>query len=132
MSQLRSNILRSKRGHEMTVICRGGPANRESAGHHASDGSSRGLAPGEACGTRAKRFGNWLRRLLRCETDDQCRSIQRGGLWGKRLGRWAMLFFVDVTLFVSNVIAAMIDQIQGYEAANTLFVDRWTAGPLVR
>ena len=130
MSDDASHIERSARGNEVTTIR---PRTRRSKDHTDSEGRRRSEPP--TCGpsnvergTAATGFGAWLRRLLRCETDEQCRLIQRGRIWTKRLGKWAMLFTVGLTLFFSDLIAAMIDQIQGYEAATTTFAYRWTAG----
>mgnify|MGYP003381862741 CR=1 FL=1 len=69
-----------------------------------------------------------IKRILRCESDDQCLRIQEGQLTLKRLGKWSVLFTVGTSFFISDLIAAVLDRLQGFEMVVTSFAYRWTFG----
>ena len=69
-----------------------------------------------------------VRRLLRCETESQCQRIQHGSIHLKRIGKWSVLFSIGITLFISDIIAMMLDSAQQVETVTSSFLYRWTAG----
>ena len=71
---------------------------------------------------------DWVRRVLRCETLEQCRRIQHGSLFFRRMGKWSVLATVGITLFISDCVAAITNILQQVEATTTSFVYRWTVG----
>lgn len=70
----------------------------------------------------------WIRKILRCDNLEHCRRIQHGSLFFRRLGKWSILASVGSTLFVSDCVAAVINELQNVEAATTSFLYRWTIG----
>lgn len=75
-----------------------------------------------------KGISDWICRILRCETIEQCRRIQHGSLLFRRLGKWSVLASVGTTLFISDCVAAVTNKLQHVEAATTSFMYRWTVG----
>jgi hypothetical protein len=70
----------------------------------------------------------WIRKILHCETIEQCRRIQRGSVLFRRLGKLCILASVGTTLFVGDCVAATIKRLQHVEAVTTTFLYRWTVG----
>lgn len=77
-----------------------------------------------------------LRQLLRCDTQDDCRRIQRGYLPLRRLGKWSVLFTGALVLLINDVIANCVNRIalqydhareQYYKITESVFY-RWTLG----
>ena len=71
---------------------------------------------------------NTVRRILRCESDLQCEHIQKGNIYLKRIGKWSILFSIGITLFISDIIALVLDSAQQVETVTSSFLYRWTAG----
>jgi hypothetical protein len=82
------------------------------------------------------RGGSFLRRLLRCETLEDCSRIQHGQLLLRRLGKWSILFTIGVTLVLNDYIARGIGLITSqystaqriYSQATDSVAYRWTFG----
>lgn len=50
-----------------------------------------------------------LRKILRCDTLEDCRRIQRGFLPLRRLGKWSALFTIAFMLLINEAIGLLID-----------------------
>lgn len=73
-----------------------------------------------------------LATLLRCDTLEDCRRIQRGYLPLRRLGKWSVLFTVAITILINDAIAYGIDRAtRGYQQMVDE-VDRVTGSVLYR
>jgi len=61
-------------------------------------------------------------QLLRCQTLDDCRRIQAGNVFLRRLGKYSVLFSIAITIFVNDLIARAIDNVTGqYESARSAY-----------
>ena len=71
----------------------------------------------------------YLKALFRCETDEQCRSIQKGSLFVKRLKQWSVMTSLGVFLFAGDLLSATIQYIESLEQKSrpNLFW-RWSVG----
>lgn len=86
-----------------------------------------------------KIFHSWVRspkgrffdplRLLGCETEEQCRAIQHGSMWVKRLKKWFVMTSLGAFLFAGDLLSATISYIETLEAkSRPNFLWRYSIG----
>ncbi|MBK1829050.1 hypothetical protein [Haloferula rosea] len=65
-----------------------------------------------------------LRKILRCDTIEDCRRIQRGFLPLRRLGKWSVLFTIALMLLINEAIGLLIDgTVSQYDRARSVYED---------
>ena len=80
-----------------------------------------------------------LLKLLKCDTIEDCRRIQKGHLFLRRLGKLSVLFTIAFTLIVNDVIAWCIRVVTSqydsamnqYEEVTGSVLFKWTLGWLI-